>query len=72
MLAGKPSVHPYIGQVLDIQITDSTHFLLKTETDTVTISLADLTVEQNVSVQGEVVNGVWTAARITIGADIIH
>ncbi len=72
VLAGKPIVRPYIGQTLEIQTTDSTRFLLKTQTGTVVISLADLAVDQNVSVQGEVVNGVWTATRITVGADIIH
>lgn len=70
--AGKPIVRPYIGQALQIQTTNATRFLLKTETGAVSISLADLTVDQNVSVQGQVVNGVWTAARITVGAAVIH
>lgn len=72
VLAGKPIVHPYVGQTLDIQTTDGTRFLLKTEAGTVAISLADLAVDQNVSVQGEVVDGLWTATRITAGADITH
>ncbi len=72
VLVGKPIVRPYIGQTLEIQTTDSTRFLLKTETGTVPISLADLAVDQNVSVQGQVVNSTWTAMRVTVGASLIH
>lgn len=70
--AGKPIVQPYIGQSLEIQTTDSTRFLLKTDTGVVAISLADLEVGQKVSVQGQAVNGLWTATRITVGASLIH
>ncbi len=43
-----------------------------TDTGTTAITLADLQVGQNVSAQGKLVDGVWTAARITAGAKIIH
>jgi hypothetical protein len=38
----------------------------------VPITFADLAVGQKVSVSGTVANNVWTVARITVGADLIH
>jgi hypothetical protein len=72
VVGGNPMVHPSIEMELPIQTTDSTRFLLKTDTGTVVISLADLAIDQNVSVQGNVVDGVWTASRLTVGAELIH
>jgi hypothetical protein len=72
VLAGNPLARPYVGQTLDIQTTVNTRFLLKDADGTVAISLEDLAVDQNVSVQGKVVDGVWTATRITVGAAILH
>ena len=69
---GNPIVKPFIGQNLPIQTTVQTRFLLKTDTGTVVITLADLQVGQNVSAQGQLAGGIWTANRITVGAKIIH
>jgi hypothetical protein len=72
VLSGSAVVRPYLGQTLDIETTASTRFLLKTPDGTVTIDLEDLAVEDKVSVQGSVKDGVWTATRITVGANLIH
>jgi len=69
---GNPIVHGYIGQALALQTTSSTRYLLKTDTATVSITFADLAVGQKVSASGKVANNVWTAARITVGADLVH
>jgi len=48
---------------------DSTRFLLRNEDGTATqISFDDLGIGQNISSHGTLVNGVWTATRITSGA----
>jgi hypothetical protein len=69
---GNPIVREYVGQTLALQTTSSTRYLLKTDTGTVPITFADLAVGQKVSVSGTVANNVWTVARITVGADLIH
>lgn len=60
----------YIGYDLTVRTTAATRFLLKTPSGTVPITFADLRVGQNVSVYGTLANGVWTASRITVGADL--
>lgn len=72
VVGGNPVVKPYIGQAVALQTTSTTRFLQVTPTGTVIITLADLEVGQNVSAQGTLVSGVWTANRITAGAKIIH
>jgi hypothetical protein len=67
-----PMVREYVGQTLGLQTTSSTRYLLKTDTGTVPITFADLTIGQKVSASGMVANNVWTAMRITVGADLIH
>ena len=69
---GNPIVRGYIGQALALQTTSSTRYLLKTDTGTVSITFADLAVGQKISANGKVANNVWTAARITVGAALIH
>ena len=69
---GNPIAKPYVGQTVALQTTAATRFLLTTPTGTVVITLADLQVGQNVSAQGKLANGTWTASRITAGAKIIH
>jgi hypothetical protein len=69
---GTPIVREYIGQSLTLQTTSSTRCLLKTDTGTVSITSADLAVGQKVSASGKVANNVWTAARITVGAALVH
>ena len=72
ILSGNPIAKPYVGQSVALQTTATTRFLLTTPTGTVVITLADLQVGQNVSAQGKLAGGVWTADRITAGAKIIH
>jgi hypothetical protein len=69
---GNPLVREYVGQTLTLQTTSSTRYLLKTDTGTVPITFADLAVGQKVSVSGTVANNVWTATRITVGANLVH
>ncbi len=71
-VAGNPVVRPYIGQDLTLQTTDATRFLLKTANGTVVITLGDLAVGQSVSAQGTLASDIWTATRITVGANLIH
>ncbi len=72
VVSGNPAVKPFVGQNVALQTTAATRFLLTTPTGTVVITLADLQVGQNVSAQGKLASGVWTADRITAGAKIIH
>ena len=72
VVSGNPIAKPYIGQTVALQTTAATRFLLTTPTGTVVITLADLQVGQNVSAQGKLASGVWTANRITTGALIEH
>lgn len=72
VLSGSPSVKAFIGKDLALQTTDGTRFLLKAESVTVPVTLAELQVGQSVSASGTVTNDVWTVLRITIGATLIH
>lgn len=72
VVSGNPIARPYVGQNVALQTTATTRFLLTAPTGTVVITLADLQVGQNVSAQGKLANGMWTADRITAGAKIIH
>jgi hypothetical protein len=69
---GNPIVRAYVGQTLTLQTTSSTRYLLKTDTGTVPITFADLAIGQKVSASGTIANNVWTAARITVGATLVH
>jgi len=70
--SGNPTVRAYVGQTLALQTTSSTRYLLKTDTGTVPITFADLAIGQKVSASGMVANNVWTAMRITVGANLVH
>ncbi len=72
VLAGSFPVHDSMTKALVIQTTPATRYLLRTATGTVSITFSDLAVGQNVSVQGSVVDGSWTASRITVGALLQH
>ena len=69
VLAGNVLVKPYLTKDVTVVVTTSTRFLLK---DGTVIAFADLKVGDAVSVNGTVVNQVWTASRITVGAKLIH
>ena len=72
VVSGNPIARPFVGQAVALQTTAATRFLRTTATGTVVITLADLQVGDNVSAQGQLAAGVWTAERITVGAKIIH
>ncbi len=66
---GNGMVNSSIGTEVTIQTTQNTRFLLRNEDGTVTsISFADLVVGESVSSHGSLVDGVWTASRVTMGA----
>jgi hypothetical protein len=71
VVAGSLLVQPYIGQTLAIRTTDATRFLLRQVNDTaLPITYSDLAVGQAVSVHGMLANSVWTATRVTVGAQL--
>jgi hypothetical protein len=72
VVSGNPIARPVVGQDVALQTTAATRFLRTTATGTVVITLADLQVGDNVSAQGQLAEGLWTAGRITVGAKIIH
>jgi hypothetical protein len=72
VVSGNPLAQPWIGQPLTVQTNGATLFLMKTSAGTVAIAFSDLAAGQNISVQGSVVDNVWTAQRITVGAQLIH
>ena len=66
---GNRLVKPYTGQNVTLQTTDYTRFLLRNADGSVTpITFENLAVDQKVSSHGTLVEGVWTATRITVGA----
>jgi len=68
---GNKLVKPYIGQDLILQTTAATRFLLRNPDGKATpITFEDLAVGQNVSSNGRLANDMWTANRITVGADL--
>ncbi len=72
VVRGNRVVKPFIGQTVTVQTDAATRFLKKTEAGVVPIALADLQVGDAVSVQGRLAGEVWTAYRITVGADLSH
>lgn len=72
VLRGNKLAQPNIDQPLTVVVTDSTRFLLNDGTVVMPITFADLEVGDPVSVHGILVSGVWTASRITVGAQLIH
>lgn len=67
---GNNLVKPYIGQSLTVTVTAATRYLFKDGTTSTSITFADLEVGDPVSANGTVANGVWTAKRITVGANL--
>lgn len=66
---GNRLANPYIGQVITLSTNDSTRYLLRNDDGTVTpISFTDLAEGEAISSHGSLVDGVWTASRITAGA----
>lgn len=68
---GNLLVKPFIGENLTLQTTDATRFLQRNPGSTATpITFDDLAIGQKVSSYGRLVNNVWTAGRITVGAKL--
>jgi hypothetical protein len=66
---GNWMVKSYIGTEVTLQTTATTRFLLRNESGTATLlTIADLVVGQTVSSQGTLVDGIFTASRVTMGA----
>jgi hypothetical protein len=72
MVCGNQLVKPYIGKEVTLQTNEATRFLLRNPEGNVTpITFEDLTVGQKVSSNGTLVDAIWTAFRITVGAQLI-
>jgi hypothetical protein len=67
---GNKLVQPYLGTQVTVTVTSATRFLLRDGTTVSIISLADLEVGQQVSVNGLFVDDVWMISRITVGATL--
>ena len=66
---GNRLADPFGGQEITLSTTTSTRFLQRNADGTVTsISFESLALGQNISSHGSLVDGVWTASRITSGA----
>jgi hypothetical protein len=69
LVCGNRLVQPFIGLDVNVQTTDSTRFLLRNADGTVTpITFEQLSIGQNVSSHGSLVNNTWNAVRVTAGA----
>ncbi len=71
VLHGSKLAQPLIGSAASIVVTDQTTYLYNDGTLATPITFADLQVDDPVSVKGSVVDGVWTATRITVGAQLL-
>lgn len=72
VVKGNTLVKSYVGQSLVMTTTASTRYHYKSSATAVpaTITFDGLKVGDIVSVSGKLANGVWTAARITVGASL--
>jgi hypothetical protein len=70
VIRGNKLVQPYIGSQVTVTVTPQTRYLYKDGTTIKPIGFADLKVGQKVSINGTVVNNVWTASKITVGASL--
>jgi len=69
---GNKLVKPFIGQNLTIHISEATRLLLYNPDGVATpVEFAYLTAGQKVNLNGQLANNLWTANRITVGADYI-
>jgi len=72
VLAGNKLAQPNVDQAFTVTVTPSTRYLLNDGTVVVPITFTDLKVGDPVSVYGTLVENVWLASRITVGAKLIH
>jgi type IV secretory pathway TrbD component len=71
VVGGNYPVHLYRGQPLMVTVTSYTRYLLQQGTYAVPISFDALVTGQPVSVYGTYNNGVWSASRVTVGAQLL-
>lgn len=71
VVRGNRVVKPFIGKTVTVQVTAATRLLRRAEPEAVPITLADLKAGDAVSVHGVLSNDVWTASRITVGAELV-
>ena len=64
--AGNRNVKDYVGLELTLLIDDHTKVMQWTDEGSVPVTLADVQVDDAVNVHGKVVEGVYTAMRITV------
>jgi hypothetical protein len=68
---GNKLVKTHIGQSLSLQTTVMTRFLLRNAGSKATkITFNDLAVGQSVSLQGQLLNNLWSVTRLTVGAEL--
>jgi hypothetical protein len=72
VVCGNRLVQPYFGQDVTLRTNEATRFLLRNPEGAATpITFEDLAVGQKISSNGSLVDGTWTAIRITVGAQLI-
>ncbi len=71
VVGGNYPVHPYRGQQLTVSVTGYTRYLVQQGTYAVPISFDALVIGQPVSVYGTYDNAVWSASRVTVGAQLL-
>lgn len=70
VLRGNALVKPFVNQSVTLKTGATTRFLFTDGTTTTAITFADLKVGDPVSASGRLLDNVWTAARITVGAKL--
>jgi hypothetical protein len=70
VVGGNKLVQPYLGTPLTLAVTSNTSYLLRDGTTVTITALMDLKVGQAVSANVTVINNIWTASRITVGASL--
>jgi hypothetical protein len=69
VVCGNRLAVPFISEEVTLQAGEATRFLLRIEDGSATsITFADLEIGQNVSSHGSLVDGTWTATRVTVDA----
>jgi hypothetical protein len=63
---GNNTAQPYIGSDVTVTVTPLTHYNIEVDTTDTPILFSELLVGQLVSLNGTVVNSVWTVRRVTV------
>ncbi|MBI4732855.1 MAG: hypothetical protein HY781_12170 [Chloroflexi bacterium] len=72
VLRGNNLAKPYINLSVTVVTTAKTRFLYKASTTSTAtaITIADLAIDDVVSINGTMANNIWTASRVTEGASL--